>query len=220
MPEYKTLFKASGAPRDLVLASSSPYRRELLQRLGLPFTWRAPAIDESPRDGESAADLVERLAEQKARALAPAFPRALIIGGDQLGVAAGQIIGKPHTRAGAIAQLQAASGRTVRFLTSVCVLDAASDESCTAVVPCEVVFRRLEPAQIEAYVTAENPLDCAGGFKCEALGIALFEHIETSDPTVLTGLPLITLVTLLHRHGFDTLIERAAYDSASHSPPV
>ena len=188
---------------NLVLASSSPYRRELLQRLGLPFAWRAPDIDESPLPDESAELLVARLAQEKARAVAVEFGRHLIIGGDQVGVLSGVIIGKPHTDRAAIAQLQASSGQAVRYFTSVCVLDSLTGRSLTEVVSCRVMFRRLDIDQIAAYVAAEQALDCAGGFKSEGLGIALFESIEMSDPTVLTGLPLITLVTLLQRHGLD-----------------
>ncbi len=190
-------------PRGLVLASSSPYRRELLQRLGLPFVWQAPDVDEKPRPDESADRLVSRLAEAKARSLAAEFPSHLIVGGDQLGVLQGAILGKPHTARGAVSQLEAANGRAVTFLTGVCVLDSQTKESFTEVVSCRAVFRRLTAEQIAVYVDTEQPLDCAGSFKAEGLGIALFERIEMTDPTVLTGLPLITLVKLLQRHGLD-----------------
>jgi len=196
--------------RELVLASSSPYRRDLLQRLGLPFVWRAPDIDEGALPGESAADLVRRLAEGKARAVAGEFPRHLIIGSDQVAISGGAIIGKPHTADKAVAQLLSASGREVTFLTSVGILDSVSGEVFIEVVPARVVFRELTTPQIEAYVTVEQPLDCAGSFKAEGLGIVLFEGVELSDPTALTGLPLITVITLLKRHGFDVLSRLAA----------
>jgi 7-methyl-GTP pyrophosphatase len=204
-PEKPVGTGAAHVERGLVLASSSPYRRDLLRRLGLPFAWCAPGVDESPVPGESPAKLVGRLAEQKVRAVAAEFPRHLIIGGDQLAVCDGTIVGKPLTRGGAIAQLEAASGRELTFLTSVSVLDSLAGGIYTEVVPCRVVFRRITTAQITNYVDVEQPLDCAGSFKCEGLGIALFERIDMSDPTVLTGLPLITLVALLKRHGLDVL---------------
>ena len=191
--------------RELVLASSSPYRRELLRRLGIPFVWRSPEVDESATLSESAAELVRRLAGDKAQAVAGEFQQHLIIGCDQVAVFEGAIIGKPHTASQAIAQLQAASGRELTFMTSVGVLDSASGEILIEVVPCRVFFRKLTTAQIKTYVETERPLDCAGSFKAEGLGITLFERLELSDPTALTGLPLITLVTLLKRHGYDVL---------------
>lgn len=189
----------------LVLASSSPYRRALLERLRLPFAWAAPAVDETPQPGEAPLALCRRLALAKATALRSRFPHHLIIGGDQVALCNGVIHGKPGHAAAAIAQLTAASGRTVRVLTAVAVLDGASGWSAIDVVPCAVLFRPLGAAQIAAYVAAEAPLDCAGSFKAEGLGIALIERIECADPTALTGLPLIALSTLLAQAGVDVL---------------
>lgn len=189
----------------LVLASSSRYRRELLARLARPFLWQAPNIDESARPGESADALVRRLGLAKSRALAPAYPAHLIIGSDQVAVNGDQILGKPAGREQAIAQLTAAAGRTVRFLTSVCVLDTRSGEQQMMVVSTEVRFRPLRRRQIAVYVEHERPFDCAGSFKAEGLGIALFEGIDGSDPTALIGLPLIALTAMLARAGVDVL---------------
>ncbi len=189
----------------LVLASSSVYRRDLLGRLGLPFVWRAPDIDETPRPGELPLGLVRRLALAKARTLVAAFPAGFIIGSDQVAVIAGQVLGKPGSEARAITQLEAASGRTVRYLTSVCLLNAASGAFEIEVVSSDVRFRHLHPQRIRNYVRRERPLDCAGSFKCEGLGIALFEAISADDPTALIGLPLIALAAMLARAGLDIL---------------
>lgn len=192
-------------PAPLVLASSSVYRRELLARLQLPFAWSAPDIDERALAGESADALVRRLAAAKAAAVARRFPAHLVIGSDQVAVIGDKILGKPGGPAQAIAQLQMCSGRLVQFLTAVCVLDSRLGRSATAVVPCDVEFRTLTAAQIAAYVATEKPYDCAGSFKAEKLGIALFERLVCDDPTALTGLPLIALVRLLAGQGFDVL---------------
>ena len=189
----------------LVLASSSLYRRELLERFGLPFAWRAPDIDETPHAGELPLGLVRRLALAKTRTLAAAFPAGLIIGSDQVAVIAGQALGKPGSEARAITQLEAVSGRTVRYLTSVCLLDAASRAFEIEVVSSDVRFRHLHPQRIRNYVRRERPFDCAGSFKCEGLGIALFEAISADDPTALIGLPLIALAAMLARAGLDIL---------------
>lgn len=199
-----------GTTPRLVLASSSPYRRALLERLRLSFAWAAPGVDETPRPGEAPLALCRRLALAKATALAARFPHHLIIGGDQVALCDGIIHGKPGQAAAAIAQLTAASGRTVHFLTAVAVLDSASGWSAVDVVPCAVLFRSLGAAQIAAYVAAEAPLDCAGSFKAEGLGIALIERLECDDPTALTGLPLIALSTLLAQAGVDVLATRVA----------
>jgi len=189
----------------LVLASSSPYRRALLERLRIPFTSAAPDIDESRRPGETPLALVRRLARQKATALAPAWPDALVIGSDQVAVNAGQVLGKPGTHAAAVRQLQAASGRSVDFPTAVCVLDTASGHALLDVVTTTVVFRALSDVAIERYLAAERPYDCAGSFKVEGLGIALFERVTSDDPTALTGLPLITLCGMLAACGCDVV---------------
>ena len=193
------------AGQGLVLASLSPYRRQLLARLGQPFAWQAPNIDETAQVGEPPDRLVRRLALAKARALASTYADHLLIGSDQVAVNGGQTLGKPGDRGRAMAQLVAASGRTVQFVTSVCVLESRSGRHATEVVTCSVVFRQLSAAQIAAYVERETPFDCAGSFKAEGLGIALFERIVTTDPTALTGLPLIALTRMLADVGLDVL---------------
>ena len=203
--EHKIFMSSTSPMPALVLASSSAYRRELLTRLGLPFEWAAPDVDETRQAGEPPAALVRRLALAKARALAARFPRALVLGSDQVAVIDGQVLGKPGTAERAVAQLGAAAGRTVDFLTSVCLLDTASGDYRLEVVPCAVRFRRLSRTQIEAYVAREQPLDCAGSFKSEGLGIALFEALQTPDPTALVGLPLTSVTRLLAAAGLDVL---------------
>jgi len=185
----------------LVLASSSPYRREILAKLGVPFACAAPEIDESPLPDEPVERLVVRLAENKARALAKRFPNHLIIGSDQSAVLDGRPISKPGSRERAEEQLRAASGRTVVFYTALCVLNSGSGESLCDLDVTRVTFRVLDERQIAGYVEREQPYDCAGGFKSEGLGVALFERIETEDPNALVGLPLIRLIRLLEAFG-------------------
>jgi len=187
----------------LLLASSSPYRRELLSRLALPFTWQAPDIDESPQPEESAENLVRRLAEEKANALAFTHPQHLIIGSDQVAVLDGNILGKPGHAEGAREQLEAASGRTVRFLTGLAVLNSQTGRVQVDVVPFSVHFRVLSAAQIERYLQKDQPYDCAGSFKAEGLGISLFRAMEGGDGTSLIGLPLIRLVDMLLAEGVE-----------------
>ena len=198
---------ASGKPaaRGLVLASSSPYRRALLAKLGLPFESASPSIDESARPGETPARLCMRLAEEKARALAARFPAHLIIGSDQVAMLEGRQLGKPGDAERAAAQLRAAAGRTVEFFTSVCVLDSAAGKALADMDVTLARFRALSAAQIEGYVEKERPFDCAGGFKSEGLGIVLMEKLETEDPNALVGLPLIRLARLLERFGVEPL---------------
>ncbi|QWP76056.1 septum formation inhibitor Maf [Lysobacter sp. K5869] len=185
----------------LILASTSRYRRELLERLRLPFDVARPDTDETPRDGEAPAALAQRLAEAKAAAVAAQRPDAWVIGSDQVAEFDGRPIGKPGGREGAIAQLSAMSGREVRFCTGLCVLrdggPALSELDVTV-----VRFRELTAAEIERYVDAEQPFDCAGSFKSEGLGIALFDAVESRDPTALIGLPLIATARLLRRAGY------------------
>jgi len=192
---------ASLPPGGLVLASTSPYRRELLGRLGLPFTTARPEVDESPLAGEDPEVLVRRLAEAKARAVAPVHPDALVIGSDQVAVLDGNVVGKPGAPDAAADQLRRASGRAVRFLTGLCLLDTARDVAEVVVEPFTVHFRALDDGQIARYIERERPFDCAGSFKSEGLGIALFERLEGDDPSALVGLPLIRLVSLLGRAG-------------------
>jgi len=192
----------------LVLASTSPFRRALLERLGLFFTTAAPEVDETRRPEEPPQVLVLRLAESKARAVAPEHPGALIIGSDQVACIDGQVIGKPGGRDAAIAQLQRASGKTLLFHTGLCLLNSATGRAQTLVEPFQVHFRPLTLERINGYLDREQPYNCAGSFKSEGLGIALFERLEGEDPSALIGLPLIRLVTLLESEGLDPLLMR------------
>lgn len=185
----------------LLLASSSRYRRQLLERLHLPFIWASPDIDESPQPGEAPEHLVRRLAEAKARALAASHPDHLIIGSDQVACLGDAILGKPGDFANAQRQLRAASGRILRFATGLCLLNSGSGHCQTVIEPFEVRFRRLSDEQIDRYLEREQPFDCAGSFKSEGLGIALFEELRGRDPNALIGLPLIALIDLLRIEG-------------------
>ncbi|MBC2692444.1 MULTISPECIES: Maf family protein [Pseudomonas] len=185
----------------LLLASSSVYRRELLARLQLPFTCSSPDIDESPLAGESAIELVRRLAQAKAQALAASHPGHLIIGSDQVAVLDGKIIGKPHTFDKAREQLLAASGASVTFLTGLALLNSQSGHCQLDCIPFTVHMRTLDPARVEHYLRAEQPYDCAGSFKAEGLGVSLFQRTEGPDATSLVGLPLIRLVDMLLAEG-------------------
>lgn len=189
----------------LVLASTSPYRRILLERLGLPFIIAKPDTDERPLRRETAQDLVKRLAEAKARAVAKQHPGAIIIGADQVASLDDQILGKPGNHARAKAQLQSVSGRQVDFYTGLCVFNSATDVCHVEVVPYSVQFRELNDQQIDNYLQREQPYDCAGSFKSEGLGTALFAKHQGEDPTALIGLPLIRLVALLEREGVAVL---------------
>ena len=189
----------------LVLASTSPFRKEILQKLDMPFETASPDIDESPLQEETPQQLVQRLAEQKAQAVADNFPNALIIGSDQVAVIDGEILGKPGTHDRAVEQLQNASGKTVHFYTGLCLYNTVSKHNQVEAVPFDVVFRDLSAEQIENYLRREQPYNCAGSFKSEALGIALFERFEGSDPNALIGLPLIELVNFLGNEGFSIL---------------
>jgi len=191
--------------RRLFLASTSPFRRELLMRLGLSFTTHAPDVDETRQPGEEARALVARLAEGKAEAVASRQPAALIIGSDQAAVLEGEIIGKPGDHAQAVRQLQRASGQTVAFYTGLCLLDSASGQRQVAVETFRVTFRTLTPTMIERYLRREQPYHCAGSFKSEGLGIALFERLEGDDPTSLIGLPLIRITRMLEAAGVTVL---------------
>lgn len=185
----------------LVLASTSPYRRTLLERLGLPFTIAAPEVDETPLPGESPEALVTRLAEAKARAVAAQAPTALVIGSDQVACINGEILGKPGSRDQAVEQLRAAAGRAVTFHTGLCLLNAATGRVQVLCEPFRVHFRALTAAQIGRYVDAEQPFNCAGSFKSEGLGISLFTRLEGDDPNALVGLPLIRLIAMLETEG-------------------
>lgn len=196
----------------LILASSSPYRRELLHKLGIAFDYDSPDIDESPLEHESAEDLVARLALGKARAVADKYPDALIIGSDQVAVLSDpqldtppRIITKPHTHANAVQQLRDASGQQVTFLTSLCLLNTSSTEYQLEVVPYHVDFLALSEQQIDTYLHKEKPYNCAGSFKSEGLGITLFKRMQGDDPNSLVGLPLIALVAMLRNEGLEPL---------------
>lgn len=186
---------------DLVLASSSPYRRTLLERLGLPFQWAAPDIDEEPLPGETPEQLTERLALTKAQALRERFPTHLIIGSDQVLLLDGKPVSKPGDHEAAAAQLKHCSGRTVRFTTSLCLLNSATGDYQLRSEPFDVVFRELSDASIERYLRNEQPYDCAGSFRMEGLGIALFRALRGNDPHSLIGLPLIRLCEMLRNEG-------------------
>lgn len=196
----------------ILLASSSTYRRELLTRLGLAFEWASPDIDESPllneygEIDESADTLVARLSVAKAKALASAYSNHLIIGSDQVAVLGDQIIGKPHTYERAFTQLRNASGNQVIFKTGLCLLNANNGQSQVRVEEFKVELRELSDNQIHHYLTYEQPYDCAGSFKCEGLGVALFSKLSGDDPNTLIGLPLIRLVDMLRAEGIDPLL--------------
>ncbi len=189
----------------LILASTSRYRAELLSRLDLDFSSAAPEVDETPQPGESARDLVSRLSLAKAQAVAAREKDALVIGSDQVALLGSEILGKPGTEERAIAQLEALSGNTVNFLTGLALVNTRDNTHQCAVVTTPVSFRTLSTDQITDYVTREQPLDCAGAFKSEALGVAMFSSMGGGDPTALIGLPLIELCSMLERDGYPVL---------------
>jgi septum formation protein len=189
----------------LVLASGSRYRKELLERLGLPFSVASPGIDEQALPGESPAALALRLAEVKARAVAPAHPRSLIIGSDQVAECAGTAIGKPRDRSHALELLRDMRGRTIVFHTALALLNAASGRLQTALVDVVSTFRTLDDRALQSYLDRDHPLDCAGAVRVETLGIALFTRVASDDPTALIGLPLIKLTDMLQAEGVSIL---------------
>jgi septum formation protein len=193
------------APRRVVLASTSRYRRSLLERLGYPFECANPGTDEAPLAGEPAGKTALRLAEAKARAVAPAFTDALVIGSDQVASCGGLRLDKPGTHENALRQLTALSGKTASFETAVALLDTKSNKVLTRLVPCDVTFRALSAGLIETYLNKEKPYDCAGSARSEGLGIILIERMRTDDPTALVGLPLIALTELLSEAGMSVL---------------
>lgn len=187
--------------QQLVLGSTSPFRKALLEKLGIPFDTDKPNTNEARQQGESPSDLVLRLAEAKAREVAGRHPAALIIGSDQVACVDGEILGKPGNRENAIAQLTAAVGKTVTFYTGLCLYNSASEHMQAGVEPFIVHFRNLTPEQVERYVDREQPFNCAGSFKSEGFGITLFSALEGRDPNSLIGLPLILLVEMLAEQG-------------------
>ena len=189
----------------ILLASSSSYRRELLQKLHLPFSWASPNINEAALPEQSPQALTLRLAEQKAKALAANHPEHLIIGSDQVATLDGAIIGKPGTHSTAVEQLQKCRGRDLVFLTSICLLNTKTGKTQLSLETYNVSFRELSDQQIDRYLRLEQPYDCAGSFKAEGLGISLFNKMEGEDPNTLIGLPLIALIRMLNNEGIDPL---------------
>ncbi|MFR9718234.1 Maf family protein [Aeromonas diversa] len=189
-------------PEKVILASTSRYRAALLAKLGMSFDTEAPDVDERPQPNEGATELVLRLAIDKARAVAADRDHGLVIGSDQVCVCDGRILGKPGNFENALAQLNAAQGQSVIFYTGLCVINAATQEVHSLVEPFTVHFRSLDDEALTRYLLAETPYDCAGSFKSEGMGIALFRALEGRDPNALIGLPLIGLVELFERHGF------------------
>jgi len=192
-------------PDSLVLASTSPFRQALLGKLGLPFTTAAPQVDETPRADEDAETLVTRLAVAKAQALAARYPDSWIIGSDQVCMLDGVITGKPHTFERACAQLRQASGSAITFYTGLALFHPRSQRLMQCCEPFVVHFRDLSEAEIHGYIEKEQPLQCAGSFKSEGLGICLFDRLEGRDPNTLVGLPLIALSGMLRTVGINPL---------------
>lgn len=190
----------------LILASTSRYRRELLGRLGLPFEVAAPGVDERPLHGEPPRETALRLAEAKARAVAAGRAAGLVIGSDQVAECDGEPVGKPGTHAAAVAQLLRLSGHTVTFHTGVALVNAATGRAQRELVDVASTFRALSGREIETYLAREQPYDCAGAVRSEALGIVLFERVTSDDPTALIGLPLIALARMLRAEGVDPLL--------------
>lgn len=191
--------------KKILLASTSVYRRAVLEKTTLPFSVSAPIADETPLSGESASELVTRLAQKKAASLAEKYPGHVIIGSDQVCVIDQRILGKPHGFDKAFEQLRLASGRAVTFYTGLCLLDSDTGQTQVICEPFVVNFRELSDQEIEGYLLLEQPYDCAGSFKCEGLGISLFESLNGRDPNSLIGLPLIALLAMLREWGINPL---------------
>jgi len=194
--------------KTLVLGSTSPFRKTILEKLNLPFECAKPNIDETALLNETPQALVERLAIEKAQAVANEFPNALIIGSDQVAVCDGEILGKPHNFDNGVKQLTKFSNKAVTFYTGLCVLDSENNSVKSLIEPFNVHFNPLTQTEIESYLHAEQPYNCAGSFKSEGLGICLFKKLEGDDPNTLIGLPLIKLVSLLKAQGLDVLKEQ------------
>lgn len=205
----------------LVLGSGSTSRRNLLERLSIPFLVVHPDIDESPLDGETPDRLVRRLSEQKARVVGTRVGTGLVIGSDQIALLDDTVLGKPGSHADNVSQLSMASGRWVEFRTGIAVLNASSGRIQSDVVPFAVRFRALTAGEIEAYVSRERAYDCAGGFRAERLGCTLFECMRGDDPTALLGLPMIRLCAMLRSAGLDVLQApgNAVTGTSTHEPP-
>jgi len=192
----------------LILASSSPYRRLLLERLQIPFETRSPNIDESAQSDEPPQALVERLAIAKATVIANTSDQALVIGSDQVAVHDGELVGKPRDHDHAVQQLRSASGNTITLYTGLALINSHTSFVQSDVVPYRVVFRKLTENQIETYLQKEQPYDCAGSVKSEGLGVSLLERFEGEDPSTLIGLPLIRLIKMLEHEGVSPLAQR------------
>jgi len=190
---------------NLILASTSPFRKEILNKLGISFKTMSPEVDETVLENETPQQLVERLSIAKAKAVADKVKDALVIGSDQVSVINNEIIGKPHTYENAVKQLKKASGKAVTFYTGLCLYNSSTQQYQSEVVPYDVVFRDLDDQLIENYLRKEEPYNCAGSFRSEALGIILFEKLEGEDPNTLMGLPLIRLVNMLENESFAIL---------------
>ncbi len=195
--------------KTLVLGSTSPFRKTILEKLQLPFHCAKPNVDETEQKDESPQALVERLAIEKAKAVSSEYPNALIIGSDQVAVCEKEILGKPHNFDNAVIQLSKFSGKSITFYTGLCVYDSEKDKTIALVEPFTVHFNQLSQKDIANYLNAEQPYNCAGSFKSEGLGICLFSKLEGDDPNTLIGLPLIKLVELLKQHGIDVLAEQS-----------
>ena len=193
------------SPTTIVLGSTSPFRKAILDKLNISFQTDKPEVDETPQENETAIELVERLAILKAEAVAQRWNDALIIGSDQVALFEGEILGKPHTHENAVKQLTRFSGNKVTFLTGLAVIDTQTGKTQSLVEPFEVHFKQLTESDIESYLLAEKPYNCAGSFKSEALGICLFEKLIGEDPNTIIGLPLIKLVGLLKDFDYDVL---------------
>ncbi len=191
--------------QQLILGSSSPFRAELLSKLGLPFETASPDIDEQPFQNEQPRDLVKRLSEQKAQAIATHYPNALIIGSDQVAILDNAILGKPGNHQNAVQQLLAASGKTVYFVTGLALINSRTGNIQSSVESYSVEFKDLSLQQIEFYLNKEQPYQCAGSFKSEGFGISLFNKLSGDDPNTLIGLPLIRLTEMLKAEGIDIL---------------
>jgi len=191
----------------LILGSSSPFRKMLLDRLMVPFDTINPDIDETPLENETPVQLVERLAIAKALEIAKSQPNALIIGSDQVALHGSEIVGKPHTHERAIAQLEAASGKKIELFTGLALVNSATKSVQSEVVPFTVHFKKLNSSTIERYLRKEKPYNCAGSVRSEGLGVALIEKFEGDDPNALIGLPLIRLVSMLENQGFDVFAD-------------
>lgn len=189
----------------LILASSSPYRRELLERLKIPFEVIAPHVDETPRPGEPPVEMVERLAVEKARVIASRTPDSLVIGSDQVALYDNIMVGKPRDHDEAMRQLRDASGKTVTLYCGLALVNASTSHVQSEVIPFRVTFRELTESQIESYLHKERPYSCTGSVKSEGLGIALLEKFDGEDPNALIGLPLIRLIRMLENEGIEVI---------------